>query len=104
MPHLILQPLFENAIKHGVARNASPVELQLSAERKDGQLIVRLSNAARRVGLKPDLQPDGQGEGVGLANVARRLVNFYGPAASLSVVQREGRFTVELRLPIELTL
>jgi two-component system LytT family sensor kinase len=104
VPHLILQPLFENAIKHGVARNASPVELQLSAERKDGQLIVRLSNAARRVGLKPDLQPDGQGEGVGLANVARRLVNFYGPAASLSVVQREGRFTVELRLPIELTL
>ena len=104
VPHLILQPLFENAIKHGVARNASPVELQLSAERKDGQLIVRLSNAARRVGLKPDLQPNGQGEGVGLANVARRLVNFYGPAESLSVVQREGRFTVELRLPIELTL
>ena len=103
LPHLILQPLFENAIKHGVARNASPVELQLSAERKDGHLILRLSNEARRVGLKPDLQPD-TGEGVGLANVARRLVNFYGSAASLAVVQRDGRFTVELRLPIELTL
>ena len=103
VPHLILQPLFENAIKHGVARNASPVEIQLSAARKDGQLILKLSNEARRVGLKPDLQPD-QGEGVGLANVARRLVNFYGAAASLSVAQRDGRFTVELRLPIELTL
>jgi two-component system, LytTR family, sensor kinase len=107
VPHLILQPLFENAIKHGVARNASPVELQLSAQRRDGQLILRLGNEAKRVGLKPDLQPDrhpAAGEGVGLANVARRLVNFYGAASGLSVVQREGRFTVELRLPIELTL
>ena len=107
VPHLILQPLFENAIKHGVARNASPVELQLSAERKDGQVILRLRNEARRVGLKPDLQGDrhaDQGAGVGLANVARRLANFYGSTAGLSVVQREGRFTVELRLPIELTL
>jgi LytS/YehU family sensor histidine kinase len=107
VPHLILQPLFENAIKHGVARNASPVELQLSAERKDGQVILRLRNEARRVGLKPDLQGDrhaDEGAGVGLANVARRLANFYGSAAGLAVVQREGRFTVELRLPIELTL
>lgn len=100
VPHLILQPLFENAIKHGVARNASPVELQLSAQRRDGQVILRLAN---RVRPKPDPQ-ELAGEGVGLANVARRLANFYGSAAGLSVVQREGRFTVELRLPIELTL
>jgi two-component sensor histidine kinase len=99
VPHLILQPLFENAIKHGVARNASPVELQLSAARKDGQLILRLRNETKRVGSTTD-----QGEGVGLANVSRRLVNFYGTAADLSVVQREGYFTVELRMPIELTL
>jgi len=103
VPHLILQPLFENAIKHGVARNASPVEIGLSAQRQDGQLILRLRNEAKRVGLKPDLQPD-PGEGVGLANVARRLANFYGASAALSVVQGEGLFTVELRLPIELTL
>jgi LytS/YehU family sensor histidine kinase len=99
VPHLILQPLFENAIKHGVARNLSPVELQLSAARKDGQLILRLRNETKRAGSTSD-----QGEGVGLANVARRLVSFYGTAAGLSVVQREGFFTVELRMPIELTL
>jgi len=58
-----------------------------------------LRNETKRVVLTPD-----QGEGVGLANVARRLVNFYGTAADLSVVQREGLFTVELRMPIELTL
>ena len=90
-----------------MARNASPVELQLSAQRKDGQLIVTLRNEMRRLGPKPDLQPDrhvDQSAGVGLANVARRLANFYGAAAGLSVVQREGYFTVELRLPIELAL
>jgi LytS/YehU family sensor histidine kinase len=66
-------------------------------------LLLRLRNEAKRVGLKLDLQPD-PGEGVGLANVARRLANFYGASAALSVVQGEGLFTVELRLPIELTL
>jgi two-component system, LytTR family, sensor kinase len=104
LPHLLLQPLFENAIKHGVARTSAPVELQLSAQRKGGELLVRLANEARTARLKPDLQGTVAGEGVGLANVARRLENFYGAQAGLSVVQRDGRFTVELRLPIELTL
>ena len=120
VPHLILQPLFENAIKHGVARTSAPVELQFGAVRRSGQLILTLENQAKEVGLsrgispdcapcggavrwsKPDLQRSG--EGVGLANVARRLENFYGSQAGLSAGQREGRFTVELRLPIELTL
>jgi two-component system LytT family sensor kinase len=103
VPHLILQPLFENAIKHGVARTCAPVELQLSAQREGGQLILKVANETKGVGLKADLQGIA-GEGVGLANVARRLESFYGADAGLSVVQREGRFTVELRLPIELTL
>ncbi len=103
VPHLILQPLFENAIKHGVARTCAPVELQLSAVREGGQVILRVGNDIKSVGLKPDLRGAG-GEGVGLANVARRLESFYGADAGLAVVQREERFTVELRLPIELTL
>jgi two-component system, LytTR family, sensor kinase len=108
VPHFILQPLFENAIKHGVARTSAPVELRLSAVRRSGQLVVTLENEARGVRLKPDPQrPELQeqaGEGVGLANVARRLHTFYGSAAGLSTRQQEGRFIVELRLPIELTL
>jgi LytS/YehU family sensor histidine kinase len=104
LPHLILQPLFENAIKHGVARTSAPVEIRLGAQRRNGQVVLRVENEARaRVGLKPDLQPS-EGEGVGRANVARRLESFYGSGAGLSVVQGDGRFTVELRLPIELTL
>ena len=55
------------------------------------------------VGPKSDLR-ENAGEGVGLANVARRLQNFYGSGGDLAVTQRDGRFTVELRLPLELTL
>ncbi len=101
VPHLILQPLFENAIKHGVARTFAPVELKLAAVRRNGQLILTLTNETRAAGQSDVQEP---GEGVGLANVARRLENFYGAAAGLSAAPGDGRFTVELRLPIELTL
>ena len=47
VPHLILQPLFENAIKHGVARTSAPVELQFGAVRRSGQLILTLQNGAK---------------------------------------------------------
>ena len=104
VPHLILQPLFENAIKHGVARTSAPVEIELGAARRSGQLVLTVGNEARdRSGPQADLHKTA-GAGVGLANVARRLESFYGSGAGLSVVQRDGRFTVELRLPIELTL
>jgi LytS/YehU family sensor histidine kinase len=102
VPHLILQPLVENAIKHGVARTSAPVELRISVARRGGELFVTVENGTG-AGLKPDLQREA-GEGVGLANVARRLENFYGSDAGLRAAQRDGRFTVDLRMPLELTL
>ncbi|MGH8177784.1 MAG: sensor histidine kinase [Steroidobacter sp.] len=100
VPHLILQPLFENAVKHGVARSSGAVEIRLAATRQSGQIIITVDNDVR-AGLQPD--PDA-GEGVGLANVVRRIAAFYGTDASLSTTHRDGRFVVELRLPLELTL
>ena len=100
VPHLILQPLFENAIKHGVARSGAPVQIRLAAQRRNGLLIITIDNDAR-----PEEEPGRRdGEGVGLTNVARRLASFYGASASLSAERRDGRFIVDLRLPIELTL
>jgi LytS/YehU family sensor histidine kinase len=102
VPHLILQPLVENAIKHGVARTSAPVELKISAARRGGELFVTVENGTGAA-AKPDLQPQA-GEGVGLVNVARRLESFYGSDAGLRAAQRDGRFTVDLRMPLELTL
>ena len=103
VPHLILQPLVENAIKHGVARTSAPVELKISVARRGAELFVTVENGMG-AGAKSDLQQQQAGEGVGLANVARRLESFYGSDAGLRAAQRDGRFTVDLRMPLELTL
>jgi two-component system LytT family sensor kinase len=102
VPHLILQPLVENAIKHGVARTSAPVELKISAASRGAELFVTVENG---VGVRPKPDPhETAGAGVGLENVARRLESFYGSDAGLRAAQRDGLFTVDLRLPLELTL
>lgn len=98
VPHLILQPLFENAIKHGVARSKGPVEIRLSAIRDGNSLMITMDNEARRDSGEP------RGEHVGLLNVERRLAAFYGSQASMHVTHTEDRFSVSLRLPLEVTL
>lgn len=99
VPHLILQPLIENAIKHGVARSVGAVEIRINAARLGAQLIVRVENNARASGAGASV-----GEHVGLTNVARRLASFYGESGTLSSSECDGLFSVELRLPLELTL
>jgi len=97
-PTLILQPLVENAIRHGVAPAMGRVDLRIEAAVRDGELQVRLSNveqapaAARRKAA--------EGEGMGLANTRARLRQAYGEAASLEAENdAPGAFQVTLRLP-----
>ena len=100
VPHLILQPLFENAIKHGVARSNAPVEIRLTAQRSGGELRITVENT-----MRAGPHEEGRnGTGVGLTNVARRLASFYGERGVLTVRDSRDRFTVELRMPLELTL
>lgn len=100
VPHLILQPLFENAIKHGVARSKAPVEIRLTARRSGGELHITIDNTVR-AGAPDDSR---NGEGVGLPNVARRLATFYGEQGALTAGERGDRFVVQLHLPLELEL
>jgi hypothetical protein len=97
VPPLILQPLIENAIKHGIAGLLDGGTVELVAERVDEDLVLRVANP---------FDPDGRrrrGAGVGLENVRRRLLAACGPRAEMRVraaSEPEHRFTVELRLPI----
>jgi two-component system LytT family sensor kinase len=100
VPHLILQPLFENAIKHGVARSPARVEIRTSVHRENGTLVISIDNDTNPSGSSEEQA----GEGVGLANVAQRLASLYGADAGMSTNAHDGRFIVELRLPLELTL
>jgi two-component system LytT family sensor kinase len=87
VPNLILQPLVENAIRHGVSRRAASGIVGISAERDNGSLRIRIYDDGP--GLKRD---DGAQtvEGVGLANTRARLAQLYGERQKFSLSERAG--------------
>jgi LytS/YehU family sensor histidine kinase len=106
VPPLVLQPLVENAIKHGIAplraggEVAVIAKLETTTEGSDLRLIVRDTG----VGVSAAELRRGRQAGVGLANVERRLAGQYGTAASMSIESLQGvGTTVEIRLPVEST-
>ena len=93
LPNMILQPLFENAIKHGVYESTEPVEIMTTARKTRDGLIIRIIND-----FDPDL-PSRKGKGIGLQNVNNRLQLVY-QASNLMHVSKSGRrFTAEILLP-----
>ena len=87
IPSLILQPLVENALKHGLGPKPGPVHLWISA-RADGDRV-SLSVEDDGMGIQ---QPDGQPatQGLGLANIAERLRTLYQDRAAVRLEPREG--------------
>ena len=101
VPHLLLQPLVENAVRHGVAATFEPVEIRVRARREAGALLLSVANNGPHA--KNGVEP-GRG-GIGLSNVRERLRACYGEAGLLAASEsEEGGFRVEMRLPLELTL
>jgi hypothetical protein len=99
-PTLILQPLVENAIRHGVAPAMGLVDLAIVATRRDGDLEIRLRNAERNP--KPARARPAPAEGLGLSNTRARLRQAYGDRASLEVeTAGPGAFQVTVRLPMQ---
>lgn len=81
VPGLILQPLVENAIKHGVSQTNRPVLIEISAAQEQGQLILTVTDNGP--GPAPvEIDDDGP-HGIGLANVRDRLAARFGERASL---------------------
>lgn len=96
VPSLVLQPLVENAVKHGVSLRPGPGSVRLSARRDGGMLVVEVGNDA----APEDAAPASTSNGVGLANTRARLAQLYGEAASLEAGSgTPGEFVSVLRLP-----
>jgi hypothetical protein len=93
VPPLLLQPLVENAVTHGIAHLLEGGTVQVTAARDNGWLRIVVDNPC-----DPD-RPKRPGTGVGLANVGARLRALHGPAATLVAEERGERWRVELALP-----
>ncbi len=93
IPNLILQPIFENAIKYGVYETSKPVEILLEARKIGDRMEIRIIN---------DFDPDAvtrKGEGVGLTNINDRLRLIYGSSRLLTADMGDTQFKVTLFIP-----
>lgn len=97
VPSLILQPIVENAVKHGVAEAPPPATIRIRASRSDETLALEVADSGRGTNHKTT------GAGIGLANVEQRLALLYGEGRSSLDAGRDpdGHFRVRVTLPLE---
>jgi LytS/YehU family sensor histidine kinase len=95
VPPLLLQPLVENALKHGIAHLVDGGTVTVQAKRRGGTVYLVVDNP-----IDPD-RPSSRGLALGLENVRRRMQTTYGERALVVVDSKPQRFRVELRIPLE---
>jgi len=98
VPNLLLQPLVENAIRHGIAPNARPGWIEIHAERTDAQLTMQIRDSGD--GLPPD-RLMALNRGVGLENTRARLEHLYPSAFQFAFTNLDRGFCVTVRIPFQ---
>ena len=86
VPHMVLQPIVENAVRHGLGQSEEAVGIDIEARRNDGQLVLTVSDDGRG-----SAEGALKRRGVGLTNTENRLAALYGGAGSLLVERRAPR-------------
>jgi hypothetical protein len=99
LPPLLLQPLVENAVHHGLEPKVAGGTVRLSASVHEGQLEIRIDDDG--MGLDHARRPLRAGNGVALVNIRARLQTRYGAQASLLFEPRDEGTRVLLRLPFQ---
>ncbi len=93
LPNMILQPIYENAIKYGVYEATEPVEIVTEATCNGESLVIKISNP-----YDPEVVSK-KGEGIGLRNIRERLSIIYGNPGLLKITDTKKVFTITLTLP-----
>jgi sensor histidine kinase YesM len=93
VPPLLLQPLVENAITHGIAQTLDGGVIRLDVARTNGRLSISIQNPRDAEGVRPTTG------GVGLENVRRRLEAMFGTGARMDTYADRSQFRVDLSLP-----
>ncbi|WP_182911930.1 sensor histidine kinase [Sphingomonas cavernae] len=95
LPGLILQPLIENALKHGVREPGETMLIKIGARAEGDLLVVEVRDNG------PGNAVDGSGAGIGLPNVRERLASRFGERAQVDTTMAPSGFTVRLTMPLE---
>jgi two-component system, LytTR family, sensor kinase len=95
VPEFVLQPLVENALRHGLARRVGVTQLRIEARREGDELVLIVTDE----GAPPEGAPE-EGTGVGLANTRERLATLYGERAQIVLaLTTTGGTAATIRLP-----
>jgi len=96
VPHMILQPFVENAVKHGIAPRSAPGHIRVSAARDNSHLTLEVSDNG--VGLSAGPVK----EGIGISNTRARLRQLYGERQKLELIAPSGGgFAARLEIPVQ---
>jgi len=99
VPHMILQPVVENAIQHAIAPRAAPGRIEIEARRMDSRLHIEVKDTGPGI---TEAVGSVQGHGVGLNNVRARLAQLYDGDFSFTMTNSpEGGLNVVLELPYQ---
>ena len=93
IPNLLLQPLFENAIKHGVQESIEPIYINMGTHLTNYSLFISISNNFDQEAVS------NKGTGIGLKNIKQRLALLYGTEDLLQYTIKENLFEVSLEIP-----
>ncbi len=94
MPGMLLQPLYENAVKHGVYESTEEVTIKTTARKENETVVITVAN-----NVDTESVVTKKGAGIGLKNVSSRLELFFGNEADLTVNRGDDSFTVVVRFP-----
>ena len=96
LPGFLIHPLVENAVKHGMTNNSSPVRISIAARVRDGDLSVEVANTGRLQGFA---YQHSNGTHIGLKNVCERLAKLYPERSSFSLRESDGwiRAVIEIK-------
>lgn len=92
LPPLLLQPLLENAVRHGVEPSPSGAQIRISTQRRGSSVVIKVTNTV-------PAGPGPQGHGVALANVRDRLRLLHDVQCNFQTIHKNGLYQVRIEVP-----
>jgi two-component system, LytTR family, sensor kinase len=98
VPSMLLQPIVENSIKHGLAPRLEGGQIRVETHRRDGRLFIQIDDNG--IGMSPGRLAEVYGGGIGISNVHERLRLLYGDQFAMDIRSQEGEGThISIEIP-----